>query len=182
MTNEIVISRITNEELHKVLKGLGIGETTVFENKKYTKTFEDCASYGYSDDWTDYEFSGKKIVGSYVKVTEVSAEDIETVIVGALEGGSNYWCGIDDTEVTKRKPSGIALSTWITQMLLEGETIHFFDVEDEEEKFILTLNKLIDGFKINAEKRPFDCDLEQGDATTSDCILQYGVFGELVYG
>lgn len=141
----------------------------------------------YSTDYKEYEFSRKETIANFEKktVVEITANDIETVIVNSFEGGSNYWLGLDtETEgnVWNNKPNGVPYSTWGAQMLLEGKTLHFYDVEEEEEHWTLNLEQLINGFKLNAEKRPFDCDLENGDVTTSDCILQYGIFMELVYG
>lgn len=139
----------------------------------------------YSSDWKDYDFKDNKVVGSYAKVVNVSENDIETVIVNSFEGGSDYWLGLDtehENNVWKQKPKGLPYSTWATQMLLDGKTLHFYDAEDEEEKFTLNLEQLVNGFKINAERRPFDCDLENGDAITADSILQYGIFGRIIYG
>lgn len=139
----------------------------------------------YSSEWEDYKFKSDTIVGSYETVVNISENDIETVIVNSFEGGSGYWLGLDTENkesVWGDKPKGLPYSTWATQMLLEGKTLHFYDVEEESEKFTLTLDGLINGFKLNAQKRPFDCDLENGDATTSDCILQYGIFGQIIYG
>lgn len=137
----------------------------------------------YSSDLKEYKFNDSTILGSFRKTVDVTASDVEAVVVNCMEGGSIHWLGLDNTtDIWKKKPKGIPLSTWVTQMLLEGETINFYDVEDKANTFTLTLPKLIEGFKLNAEHRPFDCDLDNGDATTSDCILQYGVFGEVVYG
>ena len=136
----------------------------------------------YSNDWKDYKFEKNNIVKQVTKSLIVSESDIATVIINCLEGGSHYWLGVDDTRlIWKSRPTNIPYSIWITQMLLEGETIHFYDIEDEKEVWGLNLDKLIKGFKINARKRPFDKDLDKGDYITSDCILQYGLFGELMF-
>lgn len=140
----------------------------------------------YPTDYKEYEF-GEEVVATVERkvVDNVTANDIETVIVNSFEGGSGYWLGLDtenEESVWGNKPKGVPYSTWATQMLLEGKTLHFYDVEEESEKFTLNLEQLVLGFQLNAEKRPFDCDLSDGDATTSDCILQYGIFGQLVYG
>lgn len=183
----LVISRLhfssPMKDIQSRLEILPIGETIEDGGKVYTKFAQDACEVEYSSNYDSYKFDDKNSIGSYVIKKEVTANDIESVIVNCLEGGSNYWLGLDNTtDIWKKKPRGIPLSTWTTQMLLDGETIHFYDVEDEEETFTLTLDKLIEGFKLNAEHRPNDCDLDSGDATTSDCIIQYGIFGKVVYG
>jgi hypothetical protein len=41
---------------------------------------------------------------------------------------------------------------------------------------------LSNGIKLNAIHRPHDADPDRGDATTCDCIIQYAMFGKVVYG
>ena len=186
---ELVISRLSlsgeTKGIQERLEELEIGESVEYNGKLYSKTQNDLCEVEYSSNWDSYKFSRNDTVGSYEMKVDISSNDIETVIVNSFEGGSDYWLGLDtenDKSVWSRKPKGLPYSTWATQMLLEGETLHFYDVEEESEKFTLNLAQLVNGFKINAEKRPHDCNLENGDAITSDCILQYGIFGKLVYG
>ena len=192
---ELVISRLhfskETEGIQDQLKAMEIGESIEYNGKVYKKTFIDLCEVEstekkvYSSEYSDYDFNEKNIVGYYVRKVNISANDIDTVITNSFEGGSNYWLGLDtqnEESVWKEKPKGLPYSTWATQMLLEGKTLHFYDIEDEEEKFTLTLEQLVNGFKLNAEQRSWDCDLDNGDATTSDCILQYGIFGKVVYG
>lgn len=183
----LVISKLhlsnKTKGIQSQLEGLEVGESIVADNKKYIKVTQDTCDVEYSSDWHEYEFGDSTIVGSFRKKIDVSANNVETVMVNCMEGGSTYWMGLDNsTDVWEGKPQGIPLSTWATQMLLDGKTLHFYDLEDEDEKWTLTLEKLIEGFKLNAENRPHDCDLENGDATTSDCIIQYAMMGEIVYG
>lgn len=129
-------------------------------------------------------FSKDKVVGEAVIKVALTESDIETIIVNGFEGGCNYWLGLDngDRQEWTEKPSDEPNSTWATKLLLEGKTVHLFDIEDEDEKWELTLDKLIAGFSQNANERPFDSNLENGDASTSDCIIQYALFGKIVYG
>ena len=53
---------------------------------------------------------------------------------------------------------------------------------EEDEKYELTLEKLLNGIKLNTENRPDDCDIDDGDANTMDCIIQYGLFGDIIFG
>ena len=183
---ELVISHLglSNETkaIQDEMVAIEIGQSVEYNGKVYTKTHKDLCEVEYSNDWKAYKFEGQE-VGSYVVEKKVTANEIESVIVGAFEGGSNYWLGLNtETSIWQKRPNDIPYSTWATQMLLEGETLDFYDIEEEEETWTLTLEQLVNGFKLNAIKRPFDSDVVNGDAITSDCILQYGMFGKLVYG
>ncbi|MGG4105217.1 hypothetical protein AAXB25_14970 [Paenibacillus lautus] len=131
------------------------------------------------------EFDKKKVVGIATIKKELTESDIENIIVTAFEGGSNYWMGLDVlNEDMKAKPKGEPWSTWSTKLILEGKSVKLFDIEesDDDSDWIITLDKLIKGFELNYVNRTHDNDLENGDATTADCILQYALFGEIVYG
>lgn len=131
------------------------------------------------------EFDKKKVVGTATIKKELTESDIENIIVTAFEGGSNYWMGLDNSsEDMQAKPNGEPYSTWSTKLILEGKSVKLFDIEesDDDSNWIITLDKLIKGFELNYVNRPHDNDLENGDATTADCILQYALFGEVVYG
>jgi len=128
------------------------------------------------------KFREDVVVGSFKVDRNITEYDIETVIVNALEGGSNYWVGVDNTTPEwSNRPKEIPISTWVAKLLIDGETVTLYDIEDKTE-FKLTLDKLIKGFELNAKHRPFDSDLENGDGITADCILQYALFNEIVYG
>lgn len=132
-------------------------------------------------------FDDKKEVATYTVVRPLTANDIDSIIVTAFEGGVNYWCGVKRNEVFADKPNDVPLSTWISHCLLEGKTIELFDREfdgdeEEAEEMTLTLNKLIEGISLNCKERKHDADLDNADAITADCIIQYAVFGKIVFG
>jgi hypothetical protein len=113
----------------------------------------------------------------------LTEEDIENIMVTGLEGGINYWAGLNNTGILwDDKPDSEPNSTWATRILIQGGEVKLFDVEDENDCWVLTLDKLIKGFESNYVKRPHDNNLEQGDATTADCIIQYALFNEIVFG
>jgi len=113
----------------------------------------------------------------------IKAQDIEDIIVTGFEGGCTYWMGLDNsTPIWDNQPEDLPNSQYVTQLLLRGEKVKLFDIEDEDETWELTLEKLLQGMKLNAEQRPHDCDLDNMDATTADCIIQYALFNEVVYG
>ena len=125
----------------------------------------------------------KRVVGDFTVRVEITEEMVETVITNSVEGISGHWMGIDNTtEGWEEKPEDVPVSTWMAHMLLDGKVITIFDTDHPDETGELTLDKLIEGFRLNTQNRPFDADVEEGDEITADCIVQYALFGELVYG
>ncbi|MEI6296205.1 MAG: hypothetical protein WCO84_00985 [bacterium] len=119
-------------------------------------------------------------------IVKINAEQIDNIISLALDsGGITYWAGLNTkTDEWKEKPKGIYYSSYATYLLLTGQAVTFYDEEgeiDEEEEWALTLPKLLDGIRLNYNNRPFDCDLENMDVETADCIIQYALFGEIVF-
>lgn len=126
-----------------------------------------------------------KAVGTIQIPLKVTEEDIENIIVTSFEGGSDYWMGLDNsTPEWKDKPEDEPNSTWATKILLEGGTVIVYDIEDgtDTEVWSLTLVKLLNGISLNYLLRPHDPSMAYGDAITADCIVQYALFKEVVYG
>jgi len=129
------------------------------------------------------EFSSEKVVGKVTIEVDITEENIENIIVTALEGGCNYWLGI----ICKKaqfadKPKGEPTATWVTKLLLEGQEIECFDVEDTTEPhWTLTLEKLLKGITLHVEERPEFIDIDDWDADNADCAIQCALFGKLVY-
>ena len=128
------------------------------------------------------EFSDEVVIGKVNIQVDITENDIENVVVGAIEGGCRYWMGIDNTKPEfKDKPKDEPLSTWCARLLLDGKTVELYDIEDKKEKFELTLVKLLEGLQQNATERPKHNDKENWDADDADCIFQYALFKEIVY-
>lgn len=131
------------------------------------------------------KFTDKVIGKISLDIIEMTEQDIESIIVSSFEGGSNYWMGLDNTtEGWSEKPKDEPLATWATKLILEGKSIKLYDIEetDDDTNWILTLDKILEGFKLNAIHRPFASDKNNFDAADADCIIQYALFGEVVYG
>lgn len=142
--------------------------------------------FGMEFEVSDYgmvKFDREKPVATVQIPKQLTANDVDSIICTAIEGGISYWAGVNNTGVQwEQRPKGICLSEWITILLLAGHEVEFYDVEDKSEKWTLSLAKLMLGYVQNCMERPHDCDIEQGDATTADCIIQYALFETLVYG
>jgi hypothetical protein len=127
-------------------------------------------------------FSEETVVGKAKVEIPLTESDIESILVTALEGGIGYWaCLVNDGADWVDEPNNVPTSQWATKLLLEGKEILFTD-EESDKKYTLTLDKVIKGFELNYLKRPWDNDIEEGDATTADCIIQFAIFGEVIYG
>lgn len=115
----------------------------------------------------------------------VSDEDIDDIMVSALEGGINYWC--NEAEVV-----GDYLGEYASEQISRGGTLRLYDFEEENwqeltrEKFIAGLKKYIINQTasdiceiVDHEIRIDTC---QADAEAADAIIQYAVFGDIIYG
>lgn len=128
------------------------------------------------------KFDREKVVGTAQVTIQLTAKDIDSIMSSALEGGIGYWAVLDNsTPDFEAKPDNRYTTEWATQLLLDGKTIEFYDNEDEDERWTLDLDKVIKGFAQNYEERPHDNSLENGDATTADCIIQYALFGDVMF-
>lgn len=122
---------------------------------------------------------------TYEVKSTISTSDIENIIISGIEGGINYWAIIDNgTEPFKElKDSGLCLSQKVVEIILNGGEVAITDIEEgEEAKYKLTLERLIKGVELNMKNRKWDCDLESGDASTMDCIIQYAIFDDVIFG
>jgi len=92
---------------------------------------------------------------------EVSIEEVDNIIVGALEGGINYW--LDHYEY---KP------------LAENGYLHIKSVDHNLK--MLTTSELVIGLDLYfANNGKLVEDMDAGDY---DTIIQYSYFGKVVYG
>lgn len=117
---------------------------------------------------------------SFKYTKEMTAEQITDLLVGAIEGGINYWCS-----GVKIKGDSKGTDRWIQEIeksLVEGETLLFLEDENEDggetgKWHELTIDKFLKGL---SETEGFD--FENHDADTCDEIVQRALFGEIVYG
>lgn len=122
-----------------------------------------------------------------VKLTH---QDIEDIVVTALEGGIGYWACLDNSgETFESAPKDEPVAITASKILLNGGGLTFLDDEDHSVEWLMTLEKLLNGVKLYLET---DCGpgcIENGviecgmiDAEAADMIFQFALFGELIYG
>jgi hypothetical protein len=122
----------------------------------------------------------------YIVKRTVTEEQITDIIVDGFECGIGYWAFLNnDTDEFKKyyAETDLATSEIAAKILLDGGAVSITDNEGGvEPKHPLTLERLLVGIQKNAEERPEDCDLDNYDAITCDCIIQYAIFDEVVFG
>lgn len=125
-------------------------------------------------------FSDTKVVGEYTVTKALTEKDIENIMVTALEGGIGYWARLIMDDMFADRPKGEPLSMWCVKLLLTGIGLTFQDAEDDDERWVLSLEKLVKGIQEYADLHD-DFDLEDFDADAADAIVQHALFGEVVY-
>lgn len=117
----------------------------------------------------------------------VKEEDIDDIMVSALEGGISYWCREAEV-IGERMGEG-----WGHEQIARGGILRLYDAEDGEhydldrEKFLAGLKKylehpLYDGTilrGIHEDRMELDCGMI--DALAADQIIQYALFGDIMY-
>lgn len=134
----------------------------------------------------------QKTIKVELEVT-VKLEDIDDIICTALEGGIGYWACLDNSTVDfKNAPEEETISETTSRLLREGKVVTLID-EEEDKRHELTLDKLLAGLKKYMEnpKSPYEIiDHERGenlidccmvDANVADMIIQYAIFGEVIF-
>lgn len=123
-----------------------------------------------------------------MNITDQRREDM---LVGALEGGSNYWCFLSDKAcdiITKYStPPTYHIGVGIMWKAIQaGETIPIHDNEDRKTKIgELDLEAIKKGEELMLKEQPehfANIISENDDAETADVWFQYCVLGGIVYG
>lgn len=126
------------------------------------------------------------IITAEIKV-KITNEDIDNIMTTAFNGGINYWCY--NAEIVEDKYLGYLTEEKISL----GGKVRLYVEEPfddyETEEYILDKNKLLKGIKMAMEKYGLDINLDDHmhisiddvDADAADVIIQYALFGEIVY-
>ena len=130
-----------------------------------------------------------KVIGHIDTRVEITVQDIDDIMCAALEGGITYWCceaypyGYRDG---KEWPEGVE---YTSQCLSRGYDIALVDAEEDDEndvpvEYILTLSAMIRGIQMfcDIHHKHYNIIREDYDSLDADCMVQYALFGKLVYG
>ena len=110
-----------------------------------------------------------------LKPIEVTDDHLDSILVGAFEGGSNYW--IQKIEVAQDDYKG---KKYASECVAAGGELWIYT--DGAGKRLLTKPRLISGLQMYLDESKHKNWPDGGDAQTDDLILQYALFGEVVYG
>ncbi len=116
-----------------------------------------------------------------VKVV-VTSENIDDIMVAALEGGINYWC--KEAEVV-----GEHLGEYASEQISRGGVLVLHDAESND-KWSLTRHDLLQGLRswfmngMDVDHGISDGRFDSSvvDSVQADCIIQYALFGKVVFG
>jgi len=122
---------------------------------------------------------------------QITQDHFESIIVGALEGGSNYWYWMVPDEFKSQlseSTKGESLSMRIAEALYNNREfkMNVYDVEDEGELLgTVTQASMLDGLIIASLDYDwhFDNLMEKNDdAETADAIFQLATMDDIVFG
>ena len=107
---------------------------------------------------------------------KLTVENIDDIMVSALEGGINYWTG--EAEVVEDR----RCADWGHEQIARGGALIIHDIEDDSERWELDLEKFLKGFKLWVEQGLDEYGAVQKGGTV-DCgeIVQLALFGEIVF-
>ena len=109
-------------------------------------------------------------------VVDVPDSFLADILVTAFEGGSNYWL---DSVSIKDKPDTPHKNLFNSEIISMGGTL-YCDSEDNG-RAVLTKESLLGAVEWYIGINGLGV-LDDHDAQDSDTILQYALFGEVVYG
>ena len=113
----------------------------------------------------------------------VTDQDIDDIMVSALEGGVTYWCC--EAEVVEEK----RVADWGHEQIARGGALILHDAESDD-CWELNLEKFISGVKLWIEQGYADevdaidgnkIDCGQVDSIQADNIVQLALFGDIVF-
>ena len=122
---------------------------------------------------------------------KITKDQIESMMVGAIEGGSNYWYDIRSWAIIEhatKDMEGEPIVMRILKGLEFGLSLPIYDIEDQDTNIpfgILTQESFQKAFDLMFKNHPHHfADLigQTDDAITADVFFQLAVMGELVFG
>ena len=113
-----------------------------------------------------------------VKITDLSKEEIVDLLSTALYG--NPRLGVDNSTEEYKQADGDTIEEKLAYMLLKGQGIYLIDMY-EDELLDLDLDRLYEGLSSFIENGG-SSNIEEYDLIDADSVLQYAIFGEIIWG
>ena len=123
----------------------------------------------------------------FTKKIGLTEEDITDILCSCIEGGSNYWCQIQNygeqwDEVEEELQDDSTIEDCIMVLWNRGYALRVVDEEDDNE-YEISFKDFLDAIQSVIDDDTWDgddvCDV---DGEVGDCIMQYAAFGEVIYG
>lgn len=119
---------------------------------------------------------------TYEITVVVTSDNIDDIMAAALKGGINYWC-------KKAEVVGEYLGEHASDQISRGGVLVLHSAESNH-KWTLTRDYLLQGLRLwLANGMDIDHGVCEGcfdssvvDGTEADCIIQYALFGRVVFG
>ena len=134
----------------------------------------------------------------YTVERTLTADQMDDILTTAIEGGIGYWaCLLNDDpawvkaeEELKAEGKELYWSTVAIRVMFNGDKVKFVDAEEDPddpdlEVWTMSLEDFERGCALfEKERGSIKKMLDDGsfDAVEADCLIQYSVFGEIVFG
>lgn len=123
---------------------------------------------------------------SVMPVFEYGDDEMIDIISSAVYD-IGYWSVIDnDTDVWNAMSDSMdddhTFEDVFYAILKNGQAVQLIDVEDIDEVWDLTLEKLLNGIKLAIQNGYWTGKIDDIDGEVGDIVFQYALFSEIVYG
>jgi hypothetical protein len=108
-------------------------------------------------------------------------------IISAAVYDIGYWSVIDnDTDIWNETSDALdedhTFEDVFFTILKNGNSVQLIDIEDDEEIWDFTFDKLLNGIKLAIQNGYWNGKIDDVDGEVGDIIFQYALFNEIVYG
>lgn len=123
--------------------------------------------------------------GVVISREKVTQEMIDDILCSAFEGGINYWAATAYPEDNVWPEN----ATYVSECLSRGVNICIEDLEEDDElgnrmMYVLSLQDFVRGLEMAVIHRGSNLHdfYENHDAEDADIVVQFAIFGRIVYG
>ena len=123
---------------------------------------------------------------SVMPVFEYSDDEMVDIISAAVYDIGYWACINNDTDVWNATRDALdkdrTFEDVFYAILKNGQSVQLIDVEDSDEVWDLTLDKLLNGIKLAIQNGYWNGKIDDIDGEVGDIIFQYGLFNEITFG